>query len=85
MERRELRAALRAAGVADGYYRIEGVHEPAPTPPDFLFLRKSPDGVWETGAFERGTHEVIARHPDEAAACAHLLDLLVRRAATDLP
>ncbi|MGP3750245.1 hypothetical protein [Streptomyces sp. IBSNAI001] len=77
MERRELRAALHAAGVADGYYRIEGVHEPAPTPPDFMFLRKAPDGVWETGAYERGTYEVIARHPDEAAACAHLLRLLV--------
>lgn len=77
MERRELRAALEAAGVADGYYRIEGVHEPAPTPPDFLFLRKSSEGVWETGAYERGRYEVIARHPSEAAACRHLLGLLV--------
>ncbi|MGW1818465.1 hypothetical protein ACWCQM_33460 [Streptomyces sp. NPDC002125] len=77
MERRELREALDAAGVADGYYRIEGVHEPVPTPPDFLLLRKAPDGVWETGAYERGTYEVIARHPDEASACAHLMRLLV--------
>lgn len=77
MERRELRAALEAAGVAEGYYRIEGVHEPAPTPPDFLFLRQAPDGAWETGAYERGRYEVIARHPSETAACRHLLDLLV--------
>ncbi|HWU05702.1 MAG TPA: hypothetical protein VN520_04770 [Streptomyces sp.] len=77
MDRRDLRAALGAAGVADGCYRIEGVHEPAPTPPDFLFLRQTPDGVWETGAYERGRYGVIARHPDEAAACAHLLRLLV--------
>ncbi|MEU6016823.1 hypothetical protein ABZ826_23070 [Streptomyces sp. NPDC047515] len=77
MERRELHAALSAAGVADGYYRIEGVHEPAPTPTDFLFLRQAADGVWETGAYERGTYEVIARHPSEQAACAHLLRLLV--------
>lgn len=77
MERHELRAALVAAGVADGYYRIEGVHEPVPTPSDFLYLRRAPDGVWETGAYERGTYEVLARHPDEAAACRHLLRLLL--------
>ncbi|MFG2595868.1 hypothetical protein [Streptomyces sp. NPDC048462] len=77
MDRRELRAAAVAAGVADGYYRIEGVHEPAPTPTDFLFLRQAPDGAWETGAYERGTYEVIARHPSESAGCAHLLHLLV--------
>jgi hypothetical protein len=77
MERQELRAVLAEAGVAEGYYRIEGVHEPVPTPPDFLFLRKAPDGAWETGAYERGTYEVIARHPSEAAACGHLLRLLV--------
>lgn len=80
MDRRELRDALRAAGVADGYYRIEGVHEPAPTPTDFLFLRQVPGGGWETGAYERGGYEVIARHPNEATACAHLLRLLLPEA-----
>ncbi|MEU9201590.1 hypothetical protein [Streptomyces sp. NPDC048332] len=77
MDRRELRDALRAAGVADGYYRIEGVHEPVPTPTDFLFVRQSSDGGWETGAYERGAYEVIARHPAEAQACAHLFRLLL--------
>ncbi|MGW4233486.1 hypothetical protein ACWEF9_30215 [Streptomyces sp. NPDC004980] len=77
MERRELRTALEAARVPDGYYRIEGVHEPVPTPTDFLFLRRAADGVWETGAYERGTYEVLARHPDEATACGHLMHLLV--------
>ncbi|WP_328908316.1 hypothetical protein OG230_01610 [Streptomyces sp. NBC_00234] len=77
MDRLQLRAALRAAGVPDDYYRIEGVHEPVPTPTDFLYLRKSADAVWETGAYERGTYEVVARHPDEGTACAHLLGLLV--------
>lgn len=77
MDRRELREALRAAGVVDGYYRIEGVHEPAPTPTDFLFLRQGPGGGWETGAYERGSYEVIARHPSEAQACAHLFRLLL--------
>lgn len=59
--------------MADGYYRIEGVHEPVPTPPDFLFLRKGPDGAWETGAYEHGAYEVMARHTSESKACAHLL------------
>ncbi|GAA2267414.1 hypothetical protein GCM10010232_69660 [Streptomyces amakusaensis] len=77
MNRHGARAALIAAGVADGHYRIEGVHEPAPPPPDFLFLRSAPDGTWETGAYERGVHQVVARHPDEAEACAHLLRLLL--------
>ncbi|MFD7667868.1 hypothetical protein [Streptomyces sp. NPDC059788] len=75
-DRRALRAALVAAGAADGHYRIEGVHEPAPTPPDFLFLRQAPDGTWETGAYERGAHHVIGHHPTEATACAHLFRLL---------
>ncbi|MFD7125245.1 MULTISPECIES: hypothetical protein [Streptomyces] len=77
MDRRALNAALVEARIPGGYYWIEGVHEPVPTPPDFLFVRRGGDGGWETGAFERGTHEVLARHPDEAAACAHLLSLLV--------
>ncbi|WP_407548599.1 hypothetical protein QOM21_05535 [Streptomyces sp. Pv4-95] len=76
MDRHDLRAALRAAGVADGYYRIEGVHEPGPTPPDFLFLRSTGDGAWETGAYERGVYQTISRHPSEEAACAHLWQLL---------
>lgn len=80
MDRRAARAALSTAGVADGHYRIEGVHEPVPTPPDFLFLRSAPDGQWETGVYERGAHEVVARHPSESAACAHLLTLLLRDA-----
>ncbi|MEU4203392.1 hypothetical protein AB0B79_08870 [Streptomyces sp. NPDC039022] len=75
-DRQAVRTALRAAGVADGHYRIEGVHEPVPTPPDFLFLRQAPDGAWETGAYERGAHHVIRRHPTEAAACAELFRLL---------
>ncbi|WP_228044752.1 hypothetical protein [Streptomyces ferrugineus] len=58
------------------HYWIEGVHEPTPTPPDFVYLRARPDGGWETGVFERGTYEPAAEHPTEAAACAHLRTLL---------
>ncbi|ARF70880.1 hypothetical protein ACIOD0_21470 [Kitasatospora albolonga] len=77
MDRQALHTALVDARIPGGYYRIEGVHEPAPTPTDFLFLRRAADGGWETGAYERGRDEVMARHPDESAACAHLLRLLV--------
>ncbi|MFF8959631.1 hypothetical protein [Streptomyces sp. NPDC014894] len=77
MDRHEARAALIAAGVADGHYRIEGVHEPVPTPPDFLYLRRTPDGAWETGAYERGVRHPITRHSDESPACAQLLRLLL--------
>ncbi|WP_055563568.1 hypothetical protein [Streptomyces atriruber] len=76
MDVRAAAAALRAAGVADGYYWIDGVHEPAPTPPDFVYLRRV-DGVegeeWEVGTYERGVHQPLARYADESAACAHLL------------
>ncbi|MFF2650101.1 hypothetical protein [Streptomyces sp. NPDC058045] len=76
MDRAALLTTLRRAGVPDGHYFIEGVHQPAPTPPDFAFLRRSAGGGWETGVYERGRYEVVGRHPDEAAACAHLLRLL---------
>jgi hypothetical protein len=76
VDRRQLRAALREFGVPEEYYVIEGVHEPVPTPPDFLYLRRTADGAWETGAYERGAHRPVARHTGEAEACAHLLRLL---------
>ncbi|MEU8542122.1 hypothetical protein AB0C52_19390 [Streptomyces sp. NPDC048717] len=69
--RRELARALREAGVPGGHYWIEGVHEPAPTPPDFVYLRSAPDGSgWETGVYERGAYHPVGRYADEAAACA---------------
>ncbi|MEU1121004.1 MULTISPECIES: hypothetical protein [unclassified Streptomyces] len=77
MDVRELAAALRDAHVADGYYWIEGVHEPAPTPPDFVYLRRVEGGEWEVGTYERGAHHPLARHDDEAAACGQLLRQLV--------
>ncbi|MGW6354498.1 hypothetical protein ACWFR5_04650 [Streptomyces sp. NPDC055092] len=76
MDRHALERALRQADVPPTHYWIEGVHEPSPTPTDFLYVREDPGGGWETGAYERGTHETIARHPTEEAACAHLWQLL---------
>ncbi|MFJ3901591.1 hypothetical protein [Streptomyces sp. NPDC090025] len=75
-ERELLAAALREAGVPDEQYWIEGVHEPAPTPPDFVYLRRAPDGTgWETGVYERGAHHPAGTDPTEAAACARLRGL----------
>ncbi|MFE4593208.1 hypothetical protein [Streptomyces laurentii] len=75
-DRREVARALREAGVPDGRYWIEGVHEPVPTPPDFVYLRHAPDGSgWETGVYERGAHHPVGRHRTEAAACAHFRTL----------
>ncbi|WP_405858880.1 hypothetical protein OG361_31380 [Streptomyces sp. NBC_00090] len=43
-DRHTLERALREAGVPEAYYWIEGVHEPTPTPPDFVYLRTRPGG-----------------------------------------
>jgi hypothetical protein len=77
VNRVQLRLALREAGVADGLYRIEGVHEPWPPAVDFLFLRRSGDGGWETGTHERGAGVVGGRFATEEEACAHLRELLL--------
>ncbi|MGW9494166.1 hypothetical protein ACWG5P_07185 [Streptomyces prasinus] len=78
MDRGTLHTVLRALGVRDGHYYIEGVHEPFPLPTDFLYLRRSrtAPGMWETGAYERGTWETVTRHAREEPACTHLLRLL---------
>lgn len=74
-DRQALERALRETGVPAAYYWIEGVHEPTPTPPDFVYLRRATEG-WETGVYERGTYEPVATHTTEADACAHLRGLL---------
>ncbi|MET7538198.1 hypothetical protein ACFVY1_17605 [Streptomyces sp. NPDC058293] len=76
MDQHALEHALRQAAVPPTHYWIEGVHEPSPTPTDFLYVREDAGGGWGTGAYERSTHETIARHPTEDAACAHLWQLL---------
>ncbi|MDT9692548.1 hypothetical protein Q5762_30310 [Streptomyces sp. P9(2023)] len=76
MNRAALARALRDAGVPGDQFWIEGVHEPAPTPPDFLYLRSVPDGRWEVGVYERGAYEPVATHATEADACAHFRTLV---------
>ncbi|NED83315.1 hypothetical protein G3I76_24900, partial [Streptomyces sp. SID11233] len=64
--RAALAAALRAAGLPPSVYWIEEVHQPAPLPPDFLYLRRTPGGAagWETGGYERGRWTPYAHHAD---------------------
>ncbi|MEU5809413.1 hypothetical protein ACWEPM_30070 [Streptomyces sp. NPDC004244] len=76
-ERQVLERALREHGVPAGHYWIEGVHEPAPTPPDFVYLRARPGGGWETGVYERGAYEPVASYATEGEACGHLRRLLL--------
>ncbi|GGV30014.1 hypothetical protein [Streptomyces spectabilis] len=76
MDVHALRSALRASGVPDGYHWIEGVHEPVPTPPDFVYLRGDGQGAWEVGTYERGAWQPLARGLDEAEACRRMLRLL---------
>ncbi|MEU6444725.1 hypothetical protein [Streptomyces sp. NPDC047046] len=77
--RAALAAALRAAGLPPSVYWIEEVHQPAPLPPDFLYLRRVPGDTarWETGGYERGRWTPYALHGDESGACAHLRHLLL--------
>lgn len=78
MDRHTLHDVLRTRGVQDGHYYIDGAHEPSPLPPDFLYMRRSrtASGMWETGAYERGSWQEIAQHAKEEDACTHLLQLL---------
>lgn len=78
-DRAALHTALRAAGVPDGYYYVEGEHEPTPLPVDFCYLRRSPESPaqWETGIYERGAWTPDPPHPTEPAACLRLFRLLV--------
>ncbi len=79
MDRRELRRQLVEAGVPDGVYQIAGVHQPAPPPPDFLYLRPTGRGRsrrWEGGVYERGAYQAGAWFGSEDEACRWMLSLL---------
>lgn len=82
MDRGQVRAALRAAGLPDESFQFPGVHESTPTPTDFWFLRPAGCG-WEIGAYERGRYTVRERFATEAAACARLYTVLTGSPAGD--
>lgn len=80
MDRYELRDALRRAGVQDGYYTLDGVHE-ADRPRDdgTVFLeRDEQSGAWVTGFWERAKRHVTHRFATEAEGCASFLEQLTR-------
>ncbi len=78
MDRTDLRAALLAAGVAPGAFRLSGVHEPRPLATDFWFLRRGGQG-WQLGPYERGSYEVREELVSEHAACLRLYQILTGR------
>ncbi len=75
LSRRGVEHALRQAAVPPTHYWIEGVREASPAPTDFLHVCEDPGRGRETGVYERGSHETIARHPAEGSGCAHLWQL----------
>lgn len=81
VDRYELRDALLTAGVPPEAFRIAGVHEPVPVPPDFWFVRPTAVGYWEIGPHERGADEVRAVFESEDAACAQVYRALTGRGA----
>ncbi|GAB3948897.1 hypothetical protein [Micromonospora vulcania] len=81
MDRREVRDALLAAGLSPDAFEVQGVHEHAPVPPDFWFLRRSSGTGWEVGAYERGTYDVRQVFDTEQEACALLWRALTGRPA----
>ncbi|MGA8116412.1 MAG: hypothetical protein WCA46_22385 [Actinocatenispora sp.] len=80
MDRYRLRAALLAAAVPPGAFRLAGVHEPTPLPVDFWFLRPG-GGGWQIGPYERGEYVVREVLATEGAACARLYEILTGRPA----
>ncbi|WP_205718228.1 hypothetical protein [Actinomadura sp. WMMA1423] len=73
MDRRELEAALTRAGFRE--YEIEGVHEPAWRPSEYLYLRRR-EGRWAVGLCERGECVPMRDFPGEDEACRYFYDLV---------
>ncbi|MQA81749.1 MAG: hypothetical protein GEV10_25295 [Streptosporangiales bacterium] len=80
MDRFELRDALREAGVQDGFYTLDGVHEAdRPHADGTVFLEQDPEsGEWATGFWERAKRHVTRRFATEAEGCASFHEQLTR-------
>jgi hypothetical protein len=76
-DRRTLRAALLEAGVPPESFQLAGVHEHAPIPTDFWFVRPTPGGRWQIGAYERGVYDVREEFRTEAQACDRLYSIMM--------
>ncbi|MFF4487548.1 hypothetical protein ACFY0F_13810 [Streptomyces sp. NPDC001544] len=77
MDRAELVARLRQAGVPEAYYEIAGVHDVPVQPDAYYFLRQEAD-AWTVGLRQRAQDSVMRRCGTEAEACAYLYDTLTR-------
>ncbi|WP_222426750.1 hypothetical protein [Amycolatopsis rhizosphaerae] len=85
MNRYELDAALREAGVPEAEYLIPGVSSPGtPRLDSYHVLRETGDG-WLVSVWERGVEEPVRRFGSEEAACRHLYEHLTRRAPEPPP
>ncbi|PPI94514.1 hypothetical protein [Nocardia nova] len=77
MDRRQLAAALLAAGKPPQWFQIAGVHTHDPLPTDFWFLRPGSSGDWEVGVFERGEYDVRGRFAAESDAAAWVYESMM--------
>ena len=84
MDRIELDAALRRAGVAAYAYEIQGEHEPTGYPMEFYFLRQQADG-WVVGVYERGQYRVMVSFAQEDEACRYLYARLTDKGPEPTP
>jgi hypothetical protein len=83
MDRHQLCAALRSAGVAAGRYEIGGCPG-GPWPADRLFLAEQ-GGQWVVGVHERGRRQVLERFTDEDSACRRFYGLLTDEGPQPVP
>ena len=81
MDRHEVRGALLEAGLSPNTFELEDVHEQVPLPAEFWFLRRSPDGGWEIGRYERGVYGARQRFDTEEEAGDGLWTALTGRPA----
>lgn len=77
MDRKQLVAALLAAGKPPHWFQIAGLHSQDPLPLDFVFLRPGSGGDWEVGVYERGEYDVRARFGSESEAAAWVYESIM--------
>ncbi|MES9541407.1 hypothetical protein [Actinomadura sp. NPDC000600] len=82
MDRHDLEAALTGAGFRE--YEIEGVHEPAWRPSEYLYLRWR-EGRWAVGLCERGEYVQMRGFAEEDDACRFFYDLVTSSAPPPPP
>lgn len=79
MDRVELEAALRSAGVPEAEYLIPGVSRPCGLRLDAYYVLRAEDEGYLVTLYERGVETPLAGFPTEDQACRYLYDLLGRR------